>query len=452
MASRDDNERDLTQGSLPKHIGRLAGPMAIGILAIMTMNLVDTYFVGQLGTDQLAAMSFTFPVAFFVSSLTMGMGVGVTSVVSRAVGRKDHDKARRVTTDALALATFVVAIISVVGYLTIEPVFTLLGATPKLMPMIEEYMSIWYLGAALLVIPMVGNAAIRSTGDTRTPAVIMIVVALMNIILDPILIFGIGSWEGLGIGGAATASVVARCAALGASTWILRFREDLITFERPADPSEVLQSWRDVARVGAPAGATRSVVPLTSALITALVASYGTDAVAGYGAATRVEAFALVISNGLTSSLGPLVGQNWGAGKKERVYRAIIYTCGAVAVVSIVLWGLLAAFGENLARIFTDSPRAIEVFGMYVAIVPAGHALQGAFRSMSNTWNAIDRPIPAAALSLLRTVVLIAPLAWLGSELFDLRGIFWGVMLANSVAGIVAIIGAKPVIESTDYD
>ncbi|QDG52535.1 MATE family efflux transporter [Persicimonas caeni] len=451
QAAKKRADRDLTKGSLPKHIVRLAGPMALGILAIMTMNIVDTYFVGQLGTDQLAAMSFTFPVVFFLSSLTLGMGVGVTSVVSRAVGRKDHPKARRVTTDALALATIVVAVISVAGYLTIEPIFTMLGAAPKLMPLITEYMSIWYFGAAFLVVPMIGNAAIRSTGDTRTPALIMLGVAGLNMLLDPLFIFGVGDWEGWGIGGAATASVVSRGVALVAAFWILRRREDLISFEMP-DMTEVLQSWREVMRVGAPAGATRSVVPLTNAFITALIAGFGTEAVAGYGAATRVEAFALVLSNGLTASLGPLVGQNWGAHQKDRVYKAIIYTCTAVAAVSVAIWGLLYGFAEPIGDLFTDSDEAIAVFVLFVAIVPLGHALQGTFRAMSNAWNAIDRPFPAAALSLLRTVGLIAPFAWLGAEFFGISGMFWGIMLANATAGLVAIVAAKPVIESTDHE
>ena len=442
------DERDLTQGPLPKHIARLA-PMSIGIFAIMAMNLVDTYFVGRLGTDQLAAMSFTFPVVFFLSSFTMGLGVGVTSVVSRAVGQKRRDKARRVTTDALALSMVIVGVISVAGYLSIEPIFRLLGASPNLLPMIDEYMSIWYFGSVFLVVPMMGNSAIRATGDTRTPALIMVGVAIVNCVLDPIFIFGVGDWEGWGIGGAAGASVAARVCALVGSTWILWKREELIEFTIPPMKA-VLNSWRQVMRVGLPAGATRSVVPLTNAFITSLVAEFGTEAVAGYGAATRVEAFALIISNGLTSSLGPLVGQNWGAGKKSRVYRAIVYTCGAVAVVSIAGWGVMYAFAEPLAKIFTEAPKAVETFALFVAIVPLGHALQGAFRSMSNTWNAIDRPYPAAGLSLLRTVGLIAPLAYFGSYIMGLPGLFWGIMIANSVAGIVAILGAKRVIESTE--
>ena len=325
---RNDDERDLTQGALVKHIARLAGPMALGIFAIMAMNIVDTYFVGQLGTQQLAAMSFTFPVVFFLSSLTMGIGVGVTSVVSRAVGRKDHQKARRVTTDALVLATLIVAVISVGGYLTIEPTFEVLGAEAELMPMIEEYMSIWYIGAAFLVVPMIGNAAIRSTGDTRTPALIMVGVALLNIGLDPLFIFGVGEWTGWGIGGAAAASVVSRGVALVASTWVLRYREDLITFVLPTLDT-LLQSWKEVMWVGAPAGATRSVVPLTNAFITAIIAGFGTEAVAGYGAATRVEAFALILSNGLTSSLGPPRGTELGGGKKgPRLPRNHLYVHG----------------------------------------------------------------------------------------------------------------------------
>lgn len=444
------DERDLTQGSIAGHIVRLSVPMAVGILAIMMMNLVDAYFVGQLGTQQLAAMSFTFPVVFFIGSLIFGMSVGVTSVVSRAVGKNDHSKAARVTTDALSLAGLIVAVISIAGYLSIDPIFTLLGAEPVLMPMIREYMSIWYFGSVMLVVPMVGNAAIRGTGDTRTPAMIMVGVALLNMVLDPLFIFGIGSFEGWGIAGAASATVVSRLLALIASTWILYNRENLITLVRPR-LDQLLQSWKEVMRIGAPAGGTRSIVPLTAALITAIVATYGTAAVAGYGAATRVEAIALVISNGLTSSLVPFIGQNWGAGKKSRVYKSLIYTCSIVAVVSFSLWGVFYLSADWLGALFTDSADAIKAFAIYLAIVPLGHALQGGFRSVSNAWNAIDRPFPAAGLGLLRTIGLIMPLAWFGSHFFGLAGTFWGIMIANSIAGIVGLIALRPVVESTSY-
>ncbi len=447
-AQPEPDERDLTQGPIPKHMVRLAAPMALGIVAIMTMNLVDTYFVGQISTDALAAMSFTFPVVFFLASLTMGLGIGVTSVVSRSVGSGERDRARRVTTDALALSVVIVAVISVVGYFSIEPIFGLLGAKAKLMPLIREYMSIWYFGAAMLVVPMMGNAAIRAAGDTRTPALIMIVVALLNIGLDPLLIFGVGPWDGMGIGGAALASVIARVIALIGSTYILWAREDLLTFEPPSF-EEAMESWRAVLRVGAPAAATRSVVPLTNAVVTALVAKYGTEAVAGYGAATRVEAFALVISNGLSSSLGPLVGQNWGAGERERIYKAIGVTCATITGFAIVIYAGLWIFAEPIAGLFTDSQEAIDVMALFLMIVPLGHAFQGTFQGINNSFNAIDRPIVAAGLSLTRTVGLTMPLAWAGSYLFDIEGIFWGIAAANIIIGVISIIATKPVIDAT---
>jgi Na+-driven multidrug efflux pump len=112
----------------------------------------------------------------------------------------------------------------------------------------------------------------------------------------------------------------------------------------------------------------------------------------------------------------------------------------------------LYGFAESIGHLFTDSDEAVKVFVLFVAIVPLGHALQGTFRAMSNTWNSIDRPVAAAALSLLRTVGLIAPLAWFGAEYFGIAGMFWGIMIANSIAGVVAIVTAKPVIESTEHE
>jgi putative MATE family efflux protein len=451
-----EDRRDLTKGPLLGHILRLAGPMALGIVAIMTMNIVDAYFVGQLGTDPLAAMSFTFPVVFFLGSLTMGLGIGVTSVVSRLVGSGNRAQARRVTTDAMALSLVIVALMSVVGYATIDPVFELLGAEDALMPLIREYMSIWYMGAALLVVPMMGNAAIRASGDTTTPAAIMIGVALANIALDPLLIFGVGSWEGWGIRGAAAATVIARVLALVGSTWVLWRREELLTFTPPSW-EQALASWKSVLKVGAPAGATRSVVPLTNAVVTALVAGFGTAAVAGFGAATRVDALALVLSNGLSSSLGPLVGQNWGAGEVARIKRAALMTCGAIFAVSVVVYGVLYAFDVEIARAFVgeedeDAARAAEVLALYLVIAPLGHAFQGSYQSISNALNAIDRPLVAAGLSLGRTVALMIPLTWLGSEFFGLEGIFWGLVISNVVIAAAAAAAFNPVLEGTERE
>ncbi|MEL6765514.1 MAG: MATE family efflux transporter, partial [Cyanobacteria bacterium J06607_6] len=168
-------------------------PMVGGVFAIVAFNLADTFFVGQLGTQQLAAVSFTFPVVLLLGSLAMGLGIGASSVIARAIGEGDRDRVRRFTTNSLLLALTAVILFVLLGLATIDPLFTLLGATPEQLPLVREYMQIWYFGMVFLVVPMVGNSAIRAAGNTATPSLIMTMAAGLNILLDPLLIFG---WAG----------------------------------------------------------------------------------------------------------------------------------------------------------------------------------------------------------------------------------------------------------------
>ena len=209
---------------------RMTGPMILGIIAILAFNLVDTFFIGMLGTQALAAISFTFPVTFVVTSLTMGLGAGLCALLGHALGQGRHDEAARITTDCLFLAVILVTLLAVLGALTIEPLFTLLGASAELISLIHDYMLIWYLTVPMLVIPMVGNAAIRTTGDTKTPSLVMGVAGLVNGVLDPLLIFGPGPFPEWGIRGAAIATSISWLMAMLVSLHILRKREQLLSW------------------------------------------------------------------------------------------------------------------------------------------------------------------------------------------------------------------------------
>lgn len=190
------NRAILTEEPVGKTLTKLTWPMVIGILGMVTFNLADTFFVGRLGTLELAALSFTFPVVMVVSSLALGLGIGTSSVVSRAIGEGDEAKVKRLTTDSIILSFLVVGVFVVVGRLTIEPVFRMLGATPDILPLVKQYMQIWYPGMIFVVVPMVGNSAIRATGDTKTPSAIMLIAVTVNFIFDPLFIFGIGPFPG----------------------------------------------------------------------------------------------------------------------------------------------------------------------------------------------------------------------------------------------------------------
>ena len=328
---------------IPVVLRQMTGPMIFGIIAILAFNLVDTFFIGMLGTQALAAISFTFPVTFVVTSLAMGLGAGLSAVIGHTLGQGKHDEAAHLATDSLFLAVIMVALLSVGGALTIKPLFTLLGASAELISLIHDYMLIWYLTVPMLVLPMVGNAAIRATGDTKTPSVVMAVAGLVNGVLDPLLIFGIGPFPEWGIRGAAIATSISWLMAMLVSLYILRHREGLLLWRLSARP-RLFQHWRSLLHVAVPASFTNMLNPLANAVLMTFFAGLGTEVVAAYGAASRVEALLLIVMMALASVLAPFISQNCGAGNPARAKGCVAKLYGfCVAVPARHLWPDLVA-------------------------------------------------------------------------------------------------------------
>jgi putative MATE family efflux protein len=432
-----DRQRALLEDPVGPVILGMAWPMLLGIMAIVLFNVVDTFWVGQLGALELAAMSYTFPVVMVVMSLSMGVGIGTTAVVARAIGHGDRDQVRRLTTDALVLANAVVIVVAMLGLATIEPLFALLGAKPETVALISEYMGIWYGGVGLLVIPMIGNSAIRATGDTKTPSIVMLVAGVFNAVLDPFLIFGWGPAPELGLAGAAWATIGSYAGAFVAAMWILIKRERLLTFARPK-LAEVLDSWRRILHVGLPAAGTNLLSPLSAGILTRLVSSYGPAAVAAYGVGTRLEGFAMVGIGALSTAMTPIVAQNLGAQHYRRIRESIDFG-GRGAL----LWGggaavSLAVLSGPLARMFSDDPQVVALATTYLRVVPLSYCALGLAQVIATTFNALDEPLYASGLVFVRLAILTIPLAWIGAELGDLPGLFWGVSAANLVIGVLA--------------
>lgn len=423
----------LVEGSVSGHLLRLTGPLIVGVLSIVLMNVADAIFVGQLGPDALAALSFTFPAVTLLGGVSLGLGTGVTSVLARAIGAGAQQRVRRVAADALLLALLLSGVLTVAGVASIEPVFSLLGAGPEVLPLVRDYMATWYAGLAFLFVPMTGNAALRATGDVRTPAAIMIGAALLNVVLDPLFIFGLG----LGVQGAAIATVLSRSITLALSLGVLIFREDLVSLKRPT-AAALAASWQSVLRVAAPAAATSAAGPLTMGVLTIMLASHGQHAVAAHGAGSRAAMLALVPMIALSAAAGPLAGQCWGASRPDRVGETLRLSDRAAAAWGLLVWAALAALRTPIAALFTDDAAVAEVLSAYLLIAPAGVALQGVAGVAGAVFNAIDQPMKAAALTLLRAPVLSVPLALLGSAALGPPGIFAGMATAEVLTGLAA--------------
>ncbi len=428
-------KRRLTEGPVGSQLFQLTLPMVWGVFAIIAFNLADTYFVGQLGTEQLAAMSFTFPVVMTLGSLAMGLGVGASSVIARTIGEGNMDRVQRFTTNSLTLSITVVAVFVILGLLTIDPLFRLLGASPDVMPFVQDYMRIWYFGMVFLVVPMVGNSAIRAAGDTLTPSIIMTFAAAVNIALDPLFITGALGFPRLELQGAALATVIARALTLAAALFVLRFKENMLSLQMP-DLEETLWCWRDILTVGLPAAASSMITPISIGIITSLLAIYGPAAVAGFGIASRIESFALITIIALAASMGPFVGQNWGAQQFARVRLALRLSYGFC-----LGWGLLMAVGLGLggpsvSALFNQDPDVIRISALYLWIVPVSYGAAGIIQVASSAFNAMGKPIPSIVMTLTRMLVLNVPLAYVGSQMMGPVGVFVATLIANLAVGL----------------
>lgn len=430
---------------------RLAAPMALGLAAVIFFSVVDTFFVGRLGASALAAMGFTFPVVFFVSSVAMGVGVGLTSVVSRAIGGGDRQRVRRLVTDGLILANLLVLLAALAGLLTLEPLFRALGAPDDLLPLIADYMVPLYLGIGLVVIPMVGNSAIRATGDTKTPSLVMAIAGGANVVLDPLLIFGLGPFPRLELQGAALATVGSYGITLVASLWILGRRERLLCFDRPR-LTEMLASWREILVIGVPAAATNALVPLAGGILTRLVAGFGPAAVAAYGVGTRIESLALIGITATAIALAPFVGQNFGADRCDRVRAAFRFAVRAALGYGLAVALLLALGARTVAGWFSDSAEVATFASAYLWWVPVSYGLFGAVLLASSTFNALGKPLRSTALVALRLFVLAVPLAWIGGRVFGVHGLFAGITAANAIAGFAAIRAGRHFLRGVEDD
>lgn len=412
-------------------------PMVFGIVGIVAFNLVDTFFVGKLGTDELSALSFTFPVVLIISSLAHGLGIGASAVISRAIGEGNHHRVQRLTTDSLFLSVLIVALFAIGGLFSIDAVFSLLGASPSMVDLIGQYMRIWYFGMIFVVVPMVGNNAIRATGDTRTPAIIMLVAVVCNFILDPLLIFGIGPFPRMGLQGAAIATVIARATTFIVALIILHFRDRMLSLAIPGF-RDVLESWKRVLYIGLPNAATRIVMPLSIGIITRIVAFYGHEAVAGYGVSQRIEFFALTVVMALRSVIAPFIGQNWGAGRYDRLNRGMVLSERFSLLWGTGLFLLLFAFARPIASLFNKDPQVVATTVWYLRVVSIGYGFQSIMLIATAAMNVMNRPFHAAGLTVVQMFLIYIPLAYMGSLLMGIPGVFGALAFVYVLGGIAS--------------
>ena len=421
--------------------------MIVGMVVLMTFGLVDTFFIGMLGTQELAAISFTFPVTFTVISLNIGLGIGTSAIIAKLLGSGQHDQAKETATGALMLTMVLAIILAIVGVMTMEPIFRLMGADEEQLVHIQEYMLVWYAAGVFLAMPMVGNSVLRASGDTKTPSYVMAFGGLINVILDPILIFGWGPVPAFGIQGAAMATLIAWAVGLFYILYILAVKQKLIE-PKLLNWQQLKRSTGGILKIGVPAAGANMLTPISAGVVTAIVAGYGPEAVAAWGVGGRLESIASIVVLSLSMSLPPFISQNFGANKLERVGQAYSLCVKFVIVWQLIIFAILALLAGVIANIFTNEEKVASTIVMFLVIVPLGYGMQGVTILTNSSFNAMHMPMSALSLNIMRLFVFFVPFSLIGSYWFGLPGLFWAAVSANLVVGCIAFIWFKTILAS----
>lgn len=427
---------DLTTGPVGGHLRRQATPFALSLVAIFSFEAIDLFFISRLGDSQLAAVSFTFPVIWLIYAIGIGFEAAAASCVSRAVGRKDERLAARLTTDTVVLASGVALLLCAIGLATIEPVFALLGATDEVIPMIREYMGTWYWVAPLDVALWASLASIRARGNTLLESKIITTAAVLNLVLDPLLIFGLLGFPELGIRGAALATVISTATMLAFTLYHLHF--NLGVYANPiARFRDILDSWRHMLAIGIPAMATNAIIPVSNAIVVAMIAGFGVEAVGGFGVAMRIEPIFLIPFYALSAVSSPFFGQNFGSGRFDRLVEARRVLTRFCTALGLGLALLLALIAVPLTGLFSEAGPIQDVAVHYLWIVPVSYGAYGLVMSVNAAFNGMGKPMPGVYISTLRVIVVFLPLAFLGRALFGLPGMFAASAISNLALGFI---------------
>lgn len=428
---------DMVTGDIGDTLRRMTAPMVIGMIMLMSFSLVDTYFVSLLGTNELAAMSFTFPVTFTIISLNIGLGIGTSAVIGKFLGSGDRSKAKALGSGSIMLSAVLVSLLCAVAYFLLPIIFAAMGATDELLPLIYAYMNVWLVSGVLLAIPMVGNSILRASGDTKTPSIIMATGGGINAALDPILIFGFGPVPALGIQGAAIATCIAWAVCSIWILYLLAIRRGLIE-SRLLNIEEFKQAARGVLSIGLPAAGANMLTPVATGVVTAMVAAYGAQAVAAWGVGGRLESIASILVLALSMTLPPFISQNFGANQFDRIEKAYKLTLKFVLCWQLFIYGLLALFAPLIAGLFAKEQAVSDYIELFLYIVPLAYGLQGIVILTNSSFNALHLPMSALMLNLFRLFVSYIPIVYIGGALFGIKGLFWGGVLANCLTGLLA--------------
>lgn len=417
--------------SLRQQLFTMTWPMLFGVLSLMSFQLVDSAFIGQLGVLPLAAQGFTLPIQMIIIGIQVGLGIATTAVIARAIGAGKEQYAKQLGGLVVVMGSLGVALIGLFLYLLREPILLMLSAPQTVLPIIDSYWIYWLISAWTGAVLYFFYSLCRANGNTMLPGTMMMVTSALNLVLDPLFIFTFD----LGINGAAMATILA----FGIGILVVApkvARKQWMSFDW--HDLNIAESVRSIGHIMGPAMVSQLLPPLSSMLATKLLASYGTAAVAAWALGSRYEFFAIVAVLALTMSMPPMIGKRLGENNLTDIRKLVAIAVQFVLGFQLIIALITLLSSGLLADLMTSETQVGTILNYHLMVVPFSLGPLGICMLMVSIANALGKSYTALTISALRLFAFFLPCLWLGSQLGGIQGLFWGALIGNLLAGLVA--------------
>ncbi|OUR83357.1 hypothetical protein A9Q75_04740 [Colwellia psychrerythraea] len=423
-------------GPVGKTLLALALPTTISLLANMLFQLIDSYFIAQLGTQELAAMGFVYPIYIFIFGLIGGISTGVTVMISKSIASKDTQLVSEQAFTSIVYLLLIAFIFSLLVWVIQSPVFSLVGASSAMTLLLREYTDTLFLGLFLFAGCLVTNAILMSHGKMFATSVIWGIGGITNVVFDYLLIFGAGDIPALGLQGAAIATLISWFVVLFCMLVVL-LRSLSFSKQAIGNIDIAVSTLTKVFKVGIPAASTQVLNPIAMILITKMVSSFGDTTIAALSIAIRIESVSLALYSALSIVFTPFVAQNLASSNATRIEHGAKVMQTTIWLWWLVLFALILLFSTPIISLFTTNNEVIATTKSYMLIVGLSYGLYGVLQITSSYLNAKQLAKKALKMAIIRSYLFMVPLTIIAS-FFNVQAIWWAIATANILTGLYA--------------
>jgi len=438
MALKSKSAR-MGEEPIVKLLFKLSAPAIAGMLIQALYNIVDSIYVGRLSTDALSALSISFPVQMFLIAVGVGTGVGTSSLISRLLGKGDKCRANNVAEHVFFIAIIYGILGGLLGLFFSENIIRLFTNDPVLIDLGYQYINIILTGSIAIFIPATFNYILRGEGNTFVPMLTMMIGAVLNMIIDPFLIFGLGPFPQLGVAGAAYATVFSRFIGGIFIVFVLFSDKNELTLKLE-DFKFDFQIIKEIYNVGIPAMANRLLFSVSIVVINLILGAFSSTAIAVMGLIFRMQSFFLMMVFGLTQGYLPIVGYNYGHNNPERMKKTILV--GNAAALSFGVFGFIIfqLFPGAIIRLFNSDPELLNIGVGALKRVSLSYFFMVLNIIGVATFQAVGKGLPSFAITFLRQAVLLVPGMYLLGEFFGLNAVWLSFPIAESVSFVMMAV------------